>query len=386
MARSHGRIQTSIWSNPEFRKVDNDAKLMYLMLLGQENINNAGVIPMTLRRWAGHLGTDSDDIRRRLDSLESARFVFVDDDTEEVLVRTFIRNDGVVKQPQIMKNALREALGIASSYLRGQLATELDRLERPDASLTASQLRGDSYPPQPPTRHRAGSAQPASSLNGPQSSSAIQADGPSAIQADGQPDGSLSAECAEVGGVGEGVSTCSCLPVLEMETSTASACPPRAHAHTRARPALPPDPKSDEPTEASARVVEAHRPIGVVPPEPVTYRHGDEASKGIDPDAARASTLTHGYLAAEPMALYERVQPVVLRAVRSGRYGHDEIATALGRLAADDRSVTVDTLRIELAGQPPARAPTPARRRSSSAASYLALADADPEPDPEPWS
>lgn len=116
-------------------------------------------------------------------------------------------------------------------------------------------------------------------------------------------------------------------------------------------------------------------------------REGDDPTRSqghdTEPDVTRAATLTEGYLAQEPMALYERVHPVVLLAVRSGKYRHDEIADALARLAADDRSVTVETLRIELSGGPRARP-----KATSSSAAYLALIkDDDPEPDdPEPWS
>lgn len=137
---------------------------------------------------------------------------------------------------------------------------------------------------------------------------------------------------------------------------------PRAPAHTHTREGGDLSPNDDQTT-------------GPPPFEPPA-----------DPDSARADVLTRGYLAIEPMAIYERVRHPVLTAVQSGAYGHDQIADALGRLAADGRSVTVETLRIELRGAPAARGQPRGRGRSGTASAFLAaVTDHDPEPNPEPW-
>lgn len=76
-------------------------------------------------------------------------------------------------------------------------------------------------------------------------------------------------------------------------------------------------------------------------------------------DTQRSKRLTDAYAAAEPMCKWPAVNGVVLRAVRSGKFADDEIRAALLRLAADGRSVTVDTLRTELRGFPPPRPAPP---------------------------
>jgi hypothetical protein len=53
-----------------------------------------------------------------LDRLADARFVVVDEDTEEVLVRTFIRNDGNYKIPNVLKSMLQVAEGTQAPALR----------------------------------------------------------------------------------------------------------------------------------------------------------------------------------------------------------------------------------------------------------------------------
>lgn len=151
MARTHARILASIWVDPDFIALSLEAQRMYLLLLSQDSLNNAGRILLTTRRWAaGCHTTTAGDIEKALAELDAARFVVVDYDTEEVLIRSFIRNDGIVKQPQMMKSALREALVIRSPLLRSTLARELRRLRREDAALTADQIDpGDSPDPNP---------------------------------------------------------------------------------------------------------------------------------------------------------------------------------------------------------------------------------------------
>jgi hypothetical protein len=72
-------------------------------------------------------------------------------------------------------------------------------------------------------------------------------------------------------------------------------------------------------------------------------------------DTQRSKRLTDAYAAAEPMCKWPAVNGIVLKAVRSGRFADDEIRDALLRLAAEGRSVTVETLRTELQGFPSAR-------------------------------
>jgi hypothetical protein len=154
MARSHARILVTIWADPDFRRLSVDAQRTYLLLLSQASLNNAGVLPMTIKRWAAGCDTTATgDLDKALAELDDTRFIVVDSDTEEVLIRSFIRNDGIVKQPQMMKSALREALSVESPRLRSVLAAELRKLRRDDASFTAEQIDpGPSPDPDPDRR------------------------------------------------------------------------------------------------------------------------------------------------------------------------------------------------------------------------------------------
>lgn len=129
MARDHARVLIRIWADEDWKALTSTEQWLYELLLSQEGINRAGLIDLHPRRWA-QLASDMtiETIQKALRGLENARFVAVDADTEEVLVRSFIRNDGVVRQPNVLKNALNSARQVQSRRLREILAEELRRM------------------------------------------------------------------------------------------------------------------------------------------------------------------------------------------------------------------------------------------------------------------
>jgi len=144
MPRDHGRILVTIWDDPDFTNLTPGAQRLYMLLLSQRGINNAGMLPTQIRKWAKRSNhTSIADIETALNELTEARFVVSDDNTEETLVRSFIRNDGIVKQPNVLKNALRCAEAIESPALRAVLADELRRLGRDDANTVADRISSE---------------------------------------------------------------------------------------------------------------------------------------------------------------------------------------------------------------------------------------------------
>jgi hypothetical protein len=119
MARVHGIVKTSIWTDQDFRALSAGAQRAYLMLLSQPQINNCGVLPYVPRRWAKMAPDDTPEaFASALDELAEKTFIVVDEDTEEVLVRTFIRHDRIASQPQLVKAALREFGEVESEPIR----------------------------------------------------------------------------------------------------------------------------------------------------------------------------------------------------------------------------------------------------------------------------
>ncbi|MGW2371763.1 hypothetical protein [Kitasatospora sp. NPDC001683] len=129
MARGHGRVLTRIWDDPDFTALPGEIQRLYLFLISQPNLNHAGLLPLTLKRWSSRAhGLNPEVLRRQLGVLAERRFVVVDEDTEELLVRSFVRNDGVWKQPQVMGAMVSGALEISSRLLRAALLAEVERI------------------------------------------------------------------------------------------------------------------------------------------------------------------------------------------------------------------------------------------------------------------
>ncbi len=132
MARSYANILTAIWRDEDFRALTMEEQHAYLMLATQSDISAAGALSLNLVRWASRTkGCSVEALRAAIDGLEAHRFVVVDYDTEELLVRSFVRWDGGYTNSK-RRFSIRDAAGqIESVALRRVLAVEFDRLELP---------------------------------------------------------------------------------------------------------------------------------------------------------------------------------------------------------------------------------------------------------------
>lgn len=148
MARGHGRILTSIWEDTDFLDLDEREQRLYLFLISQPNLNHAGLLDLTLRRWARKArGLTVAELEKRIGRLEETQFVVVDDDTEELLIRSFVRNDGVWRMPKVMGAMVSGALEISSRKLQRALLAEMDRIPLEDLSDDPTKLRNGTEGP-----------------------------------------------------------------------------------------------------------------------------------------------------------------------------------------------------------------------------------------------
>lgn len=129
MARSHVRLHFGMWRKEGHEKTSKDARWLYVTILSDETLNQAGVVRVSMDVWADDAGMTTAEAEAALLELALRRFVVVD--RHELLVRTFIRNDGVAEQPNVLRNALAVATQVRSPILRRALAAELRRLPAP---------------------------------------------------------------------------------------------------------------------------------------------------------------------------------------------------------------------------------------------------------------
>lgn len=149
MARSEARLQFGMW-RAGLNGHSAHAKLVYAVLLTEPTINHCGVGAIRITRWAKDASLTIEETEKALAELSAgdpltAR-VLLDDDTDEVFVRTLIRNDGVANQPYVLKGALREAVRVQSPLMRWVLAAELRKLPARQPDSTARNGRKVTYP------------------------------------------------------------------------------------------------------------------------------------------------------------------------------------------------------------------------------------------------
>jgi hypothetical protein len=134
MARDHARIVTRIWSG-DFRELTEAEQRLYLMVVSDGDLNHCGVGPLTIKRWVGQAANSTErGVRKTLDSLAAARYLVPDWDHEEILVRTLLRNDRVMRQPNVAISAYSSWQRIRSPLIRAHVLFEVHRIHEGPAS------------------------------------------------------------------------------------------------------------------------------------------------------------------------------------------------------------------------------------------------------------
>ena len=143
MPRTEARIFTSIWKDEDFLALPPSPQRLYMFLLSQEDLTYCGAMPLRIPRWVRKAaGLSAADLEQDLKVLEAAgrQFVITDEETGELLVRSFMRNDEVWKQPNLMKAARSAAAQVESPAIRAAILSELHRIP---AGHSASRLVRD---------------------------------------------------------------------------------------------------------------------------------------------------------------------------------------------------------------------------------------------------
>lgn len=130
MARNEARIAVSIWSDQDFLALSPTAQRMFMFLTSQPDLAHDGVIALRERRWSKTAKSLTvAQIAADLAELSATRFIVVDEDTEELLIRSFIRRDEVYRQPNILRSAGRHLASVSSRVIRAAVAKELARIQ-----------------------------------------------------------------------------------------------------------------------------------------------------------------------------------------------------------------------------------------------------------------
>ena len=134
MARDHARVKTSIWDDPDFLELKIVEQHCYLALMSNKGLSYCGVIDWVPGRFA-YLAADMSQARFKaaVAGLVKARFVIVDEHTQELLLRTYVRHDGVLDRVNMGKATGTAIEAVVSWKLREAIGRELRHLMK-DAS------------------------------------------------------------------------------------------------------------------------------------------------------------------------------------------------------------------------------------------------------------
>ncbi len=136
MARDRANIRVDMLSNTDYRGLGLAAQHLYKLLLIHPTLNYAGVAdwrPGRLARITS--GVTASAVREAAAELQAGSYVYVDEDTEEVLIRSFVRHDGLLaryRMPIAMANAYAD---ISSPEIRRFFVHELQRLQDANPSM-----------------------------------------------------------------------------------------------------------------------------------------------------------------------------------------------------------------------------------------------------------
>lgn len=131
MARDHAAVKVAIWQDSAWRALPANAKLLYLTLLTSPSLSYCGVVDWRPKRIAPLIDptwTPADVVAAAAILIERDHYIVVDEATEEALVRSFIRNDGLMKQPKLAVSVANAHASTASETLRGVVVHEMTRL------------------------------------------------------------------------------------------------------------------------------------------------------------------------------------------------------------------------------------------------------------------
>lgn len=138
MARDRANIRVDMLASTDYRNLTRAAQHLYTHLMIHPTLNYAGVADWRAGRIAA-LTKDitADDVRAAAKELAAEAFIHCDEDTEEVLIRSYLRHDGVIKHPRLFVSMTNDYAGIASPDIRAYIAHELQRLhkEQPELKL-----------------------------------------------------------------------------------------------------------------------------------------------------------------------------------------------------------------------------------------------------------
>lgn len=125
MARSHAIVHSSILDS-DLSQRSIGAQLLYRQLLERPERGTLGVISYRPGSWAKYLpGLTTADVEELVDELEIHGFLVVDRAELEVIHRTHMHHDGVLKQAQVLMAAAKQRTAVESPKIAAAIDAQI---------------------------------------------------------------------------------------------------------------------------------------------------------------------------------------------------------------------------------------------------------------------
>lgn len=136
MSRDHARIYVDIWSDDDWRALPSLGQWLYFQLYSSPSLSLCGVADWRPARIAG-MSADltADDVEYAAGWLEEGEFVIIDRNTEEALIRSWVKHDGLMRSPNMVKAFVKAHASVGSQVLRGVVVSQLATLREKQPDL-----------------------------------------------------------------------------------------------------------------------------------------------------------------------------------------------------------------------------------------------------------
>ena len=131
MPKEYGQLRHDIWSDDEWLDLTVPAQHLYMTLLSDPTLNYCGVADWRIGKMAQRAAENGPrDTLLAAAELSDAHFIVIDEMTEEVMIRSYLKHDPILKNPRLAVTMSKEYGVIGSRKLRAALVFELQKLKK----------------------------------------------------------------------------------------------------------------------------------------------------------------------------------------------------------------------------------------------------------------
>lgn len=138
MAREKASINLEVWADTSFRALTAPAQGLYFKLMSHPKLDYCGVTEFHPGRLAALSNEQTvDEVMIAASELSETHWIVVDQETDEVMVRGYLRHDGVLRQPRLAVSCALAYSAVASNKIRAVIVHEIQRFKRENPELPA---------------------------------------------------------------------------------------------------------------------------------------------------------------------------------------------------------------------------------------------------------